>query len=82
MCHQETPKMIVPCEECIALAICRHKERIECTQLWEVLWENEQSSHQDIFSELNNTLLKVKSVEKLGFGIVVHKNSPHYTFKD
>jgi len=74
--------MKIPCHECISFAICKHQKHIKCSLVWEVLWVDSATSHEALFKEISKVLPKSITVEKDGFGIVVHKYAPHYTFKN
>ena len=74
---------MINCKECITYAICKHKQHINCDVLWKIFWDSDDSeSHMDLFDKLESILPEATSIERAGFGIVVNKQNPHYSFKD
>jgi len=50
---------MIPCKTCIALAICRHKEAIECNQLYN--W-NIRPNKKSRMTEVRKTLKNVNII--------------------
>ena len=66
---------MIPCKECIALVMCRNKEKVECERLTfyaERIWKtaNTNARYKKIWVEINKTLPNMSLVRSgpRGFG--------------
>ena len=59
--------MVIPCKECIVLAICVNKESvIRCNKLYEWYWGCEEDENFDKYSkEIENVLRNKKKISTI-----------------